>query len=137
MTRRDLRELALIRLKEARVLLRNGYYDGAYYLSGYCIECALKACIAKRTRRSEFPDKETVVASHTHRLEKLLGVARVNEEFLREARADLKFATNWNVVKDWSEDSRYEKHSPEDARNLLSAIEDGTHGVFKWIKQHW
>ena len=72
MTRRDLRELALIRLKEAGVLLRNGKYDGAYYLSGYIIECALKACIAKQTQRYEFPDKTIADASHTHKLKELL-----------------------------------------------------------------
>jgi len=81
-----LRDLALIRLKEARVLLRTRNYDGAYYLSGYVVECALKACIAKHTRRSEFPDKKTAVASHTHRLEDLIGVARLSEEFLKEVR---------------------------------------------------
>jgi HEPN domain-containing protein len=136
-TRRDLRELALIRLKEAWVLLRNGYYDGAYYLSGYCIECALKACIAKRTCRYEFPDKKTADASHTHRLEDLLRVAQLSEEHRKEVRANVLFEAKWNVVKDWSEHSRYEKHSREDAENILAAISDKTHGVFKWIMQHW
>jgi len=129
--------LALIRLKEARVLLRTRNYDGAYYLSGYVVECALKACIAKHTRRSEFPDKKTAVASHTHRLEDLIGVARLSEEFLKEVRANLAFETNWNVAKDWSEHSRYERHSSENAQNMFSAVSDKKHGVFKWIRQHW
>ena len=137
MTRGDLRDLALIRLKEARVLLRTRNYDGAYYLSGYVVECALKACIAKHTRRSEFPDKKTAVASHTHRLEDLIGVARLSEEFLKEVRANLAFETNWNVAKDWSEHSRYERHSSENAQNMFSAVSDKKHGVFKWIRQHW
>jgi len=38
-------------------LLRLGLFDGAYYLAGYAVECALKACIAKGTQRFEFPDK--------------------------------------------------------------------------------
>lgn len=132
-----MRDLALIRLKEARVLLRTRNYDGAYYLSGYVVECALKACIAKHTRRSEFPDKKTAVASHTHRLEDLIGVARLSEEFLKEVRANLAFETNWNVAKDWSEHSRYERHSSENAQNMFSAVSDKKHGVFKWIRQHW
>jgi HEPN domain-containing protein len=49
--------MAMVRLKEANVLLRLGLSDGAYYLAGYAVECALKACIAKGTRRYEFPDK--------------------------------------------------------------------------------
>ena len=131
-----MRDLALIRLKEARVLLRTRNYDGAYYLSGYVVECALKACIAKHTRRSEFPDKKTAVASNTHRLEDLIGVARLSEEFPKEVRTNLAFETNWNVAKDWSEHSPYERHSSENTRNMFSAVSDKKHGVFKWIRQH-
>ena len=58
MTRNDFQRLALLRVKESRALLQRGFYKGAYYLSGYAVECALKACIAKKTQRHEFPDKE-------------------------------------------------------------------------------
>lgn len=53
--RRDLHVLSRIRLKEAKALLDAGLYDGAYYLAGYAVECGLKACIAKKTKRHEFP----------------------------------------------------------------------------------
>ena len=46
MNRRDLQELTRIRAVEAGTLLDQGMYDGAYYLSGYAVECALKACIS-------------------------------------------------------------------------------------------
>ena len=137
MTRRDLRELALIRLNEARNLLKNGHYDGAYYLSGYVIECALKACIAKQTERHQFPDKKTADASHTHRLEDLLRVAQLGDFHREEARGNLIFEANWNLVKDWSEQSRYRKHSRDAAKAIFSAIADRKHGVLKWIKRHW
>ncbi len=42
MNRDDLKELALIRLEDARVLLENGRFDSAYYLCGYIIECGLR-----------------------------------------------------------------------------------------------
>ena len=58
MNRNDLKGLALIRLREATILLANGEYSGAYYLAGYAVECALKPCIAKQTRRHDFPDKK-------------------------------------------------------------------------------
>jgi len=74
MNRTDLRNLSALRAKEARVLLDNDCYDGAYYLIGYAVECALKACIAKRTQRYDFPDKRTVNESFTHNLEKLVQV---------------------------------------------------------------
>jgi HEPN domain-containing protein len=57
-TRKELEALSRIRLREAEALARLGMSDGAYYLAGYCVECALKACIAKATQRQEFPDKK-------------------------------------------------------------------------------
>src|SRR5690242_7885063 len=47
----DFKKLAEIRMAEARTLLKARHYDGAYYLAGYAVECALKACIAKRTKK--------------------------------------------------------------------------------------
>ena len=55
MNRKDFQRLSALRLKEAKALL--GYFHGAYYLTGYAAECALKACIAKRTQKYNFPDK--------------------------------------------------------------------------------
>ena len=60
MDRKDFQELSRVRLKEATALLRLGLFDGAYYLAGYSVECALKACIAKGTQRFEFPRWEGV-----------------------------------------------------------------------------
>ena len=54
MNRQDLQNLALTRLEEVEVLLNNHKYSGAYYLSGYVIECALKACIAKQTQEFDY-----------------------------------------------------------------------------------
>jgi HEPN domain-containing protein len=59
--RKDLQALSNVRLKEAKALLGAGLWDGAYYLAGYAVECALKACIAKQTQRYEFPDKKRVI----------------------------------------------------------------------------
>jgi len=39
MNRVDLQKLSRIRVKEAKVLLDNGYFNGAYYLLGYSVEC--------------------------------------------------------------------------------------------------
>jgi HEPN domain-containing protein len=74
-TWRELQALSQIRLREARALARLGMHDGAYYLAGYCIECALKACIAKATQRRDFPDKRKAEASFTHSFKELLKVA--------------------------------------------------------------
>ena len=68
MDRKHLQALSGIRIREARALAKLGMNDGAYYLAGYCVECALKACIAKATLRHEFPDKKRVDLSYTHNL---------------------------------------------------------------------
>jgi hypothetical protein len=39
-------------LQDAEALLQGGRYDAAYYLAGYAVECAIKACIANQTRRA-------------------------------------------------------------------------------------
>ncbi|HKQ62260.1 MAG TPA: hypothetical protein VJS92_13295 [Candidatus Polarisedimenticolaceae bacterium] len=58
MHRDDLRRLARLRLREARLLLRAGAFAGAYYLVGDAVECALKACISKQFRQHDIPDKK-------------------------------------------------------------------------------
>lgn len=55
-TRTEFRELADQRLDEAKALLDLGKWAGAFYLAGYAVELALKACIIKRLMESdEFP----------------------------------------------------------------------------------
>ena len=51
--------------------------DGCYYLAGHAVEAALKACIAKATRRYEFPDKDRANRVFTHDSVKLLREAQL------------------------------------------------------------
>jgi HEPN domain-containing protein len=137
MNRNNLRDLSLIRLREARVLLRNGYYDGAYYLCGYAVESGLKACIAKKTKRHDFPDKNTVNESYTHDLTKLVKTAGLGLELDKEIQSAPIFDMNWSIVKDWSEASRYKTVSEKEARDLYNAVADKKYGVLQWLKLHW
>jgi HEPN domain-containing protein len=137
MNRDDLRRIARLRLREAHVLLRSEHYQGAYYLCGYVIECGLKSCIAKQTRRYDFPEKKTVDASYTHDLTKLVKVAGLQPVLEQEMKDDPVFGVNWLVVKDWSEESRYQERTKREAHDLYAAITNRTHGVLRWIKQHW
>src|SRR6266404_8143025 len=108
MNRDDLKELTQARLREAKVLLVNDEFSGAYYLAGYVIECGLKACIAKRTKEFDFPDKSTVVDSYTHNLAALVKVAGLQPDLDAEIQNDQKwFGPYWGVVKQWSEHARY------------------------------
>jgi HEPN domain-containing protein len=112
-------------------------YSGAYYLAGYSVECALKACLARETNRYDFPDKQRVNASYTHSLEQLVKVAELNFELQKYDQQDSKFQFNWRVTRQWSEESRYQLFSSQKATELISAISERKHGVIAWVKRYW
>lgn len=137
MNKNDLKALARTRLQEAKSLLSLGHYSGAYYLAGYVVECALKACIAKETKRHDFPDKNKVNASWTHQLTRLVDTAGLSGSLDAESKSDAKFAWCWGVVKEWTEESRYITVSEKQAGDLLTAIADRRHGVLRWLRRYW
>jgi hypothetical protein len=137
MNRSDFIKLAELRLQEAKVLLDAEKFDGAYYLCGYVIECALKACIAKKTYKYDFPDKATVNDSYSHDLIKLIRVSGLKNDHDKAIELDPDFKNYWSVVKDWNEDSRYELHEKNSACALYQAIANEEKGVLQWIKQRW
>ena len=137
MNRDDFKGLATTRLRESRVLLDKGEYSGAYYLAGYVVECGLKACIAKQTRRHDFPDRDLANKSWSHSLKELVGVAKLTPALNAERNSDPLFDANWGVVKDWKSEARYDIRSRTQAEGLIKAISDRRHGVLKWIRQHW
>lgn len=137
MNKDDFIKLSHIRRKESLALKKSGNYDGSYYLSGYIIECGLKACIAKNTKRYDFPEKKRVNQSYTHNLNELVKVAGLELSLNQEIKKDPIFELNWTLVKDWSEESRYQKHTKQEANDIYSAITNRTNGVLKWIRQHW
>jgi hypothetical protein len=135
--RKDFKDISAIRLKEATILLSNRQYSGSFYLCGYAIECALKACIAKQVKRFDFPDKKTVNDSYTHDLQNLVRLAGLKSVLDREKNNDPVFHQNWQLVIKWSEDSRYKKSTMKEAQDIYTAITDPQHGVLKWIQQYW
>lgn len=137
MTRKDFQALAAVRLREARALLAAGHREGAYYLAGYVVEFALKACIAKRTRRHEFPDRDRVKDSYTHDFKSLIALAGLSEELAKEIRSNREFQANWTLVLEWGVDSRYNTDVGEEVAAFIRAVSDRKHGVLRWIKRHW
>jgi hypothetical protein len=137
MNRIDLQKLSRLRLVEAKALLAAGHREGAYYLAGYAVECALKACIARTVRRYDFPDKKLVADSYTHDLGKLVRLAGLERELDEQSRADPAFAAKWAIVKDWSEESRYATDTANQAADLVAAITDRSNGVLRSIRSHW
>lgn len=137
MNRKELQALSRIRLREAQALVNLGMNDGAYYLAGYSVECALKACIAKMTQRHDFPDKRKADSSYTHVLRELVTAAKLEKAHSEELKHDLDFRNHWNTVQSWSERSRYVTSDSEAAKQLIEAVANRKHGVLQWVRRHW
>lgn len=135
-TRKDFQRLAELRAKEAATLAKTGSQQGAYYLAGFAVECALKACIAKKTRRHDFPaDKDYAGKVYTHNLDQLLKLALLEAPLYRDMETQPQLAANWNMVRNWRVDSRYET-SNLSGREMTFAVNSAA-GVLQWIKLHW
>lgn len=138
MNRQELQELSKLRRKEAASLLKAKHYSGAYYLLGYSVECALKACIAKQTNRYDFPNKDLANKAYVHNLEQLLKLSGLENELTKEISKNKTLEVNWAVVKDWKETSRYLcTIEPADARDLYTACTSRSNGILTWIKSKW
>jgi HEPN domain-containing protein len=138
MNRTDFQQLAEVRIEEAAALLAAQKWDGAFYLAGYAVECALKACIAKQTNQFDFPpQRKDWEDCYTHDLERLLRRAELELHQKAEAAANVDFRDNWLTVKKWSEASRYIRTTKDDAEMLYNAISNPMHGVLLWLKKYW
>jgi HEPN domain-containing protein len=131
-SRAEFETLMVLRLKEAKLLLDQKDWDGAYYLAGYAVEFALKIRIISELMKSDsFPDKRLAENFYKHEPTLLRRLAGLDDEMDRDASV----SPQWDIVKDWSEQSRYEVGRTEpEARDLYDAIEKG---VLPWIKARW
>jgi hypothetical protein len=136
--RTDFKLVTRIRLREAKKLLSAREFGGAFHLAGIAVECAIKACIAKQTRRFEFPDKNHAARCYSHDLSDLMKLAGLTILFEKDCDADPRLRANWAVVKDWTVDSRYEHNiAGQLAKGMYSAVASRKHGVLKWLRSHW
>lgn len=132
-TRSDFERLTDLRMAEARFLLDDkNDWDGAYYLVGYAVEFAFKVCIIKQVIASDgFPPKKDASDFYSHNLVTLRRLAALDIEM--ELDPGIKSA--WQIIGNWSEQSRYVIGTTEQAaRDLCDAIE---HEVLPWIKARW
>jgi HEPN domain-containing protein len=137
MNRADLQRLSNTRIREAKVLFAAGEYSGAYYLAGYAVECALKACYAKGVQRYDFPDKKAQKI-FIHNLPELVVLAQLRDELLAEKQRNGRFSASWEILCKWSEESRYSSTlTKNQAEEILDAIVRRRDGVLPWIKRHW
>lgn len=131
--------LAQERIDEALVLLGNSKFSGAYYLSGYCVENALKACILSKEYSDGliFRERDFSKKCWTHDLQELVQLAQLGIEKDREMGSNADFSKNWGIVSNWDEESRYDEKAESEAREIINAITELPNGVLTWLKKYW
>lgn len=138
LNRKILQTLAESRLEEGRILLENKQWTGAYYLTGLAVECALKACLARAVKEHDYPDKKFVNDMYQHDLPSLIGLdATLLGALKADMTLDSKLEANWNTIKDWDDEKRYDIVDEPEARGLYDATAETGSGVMSWIRRRW
>ncbi len=138
MNRTEFQVLAEIRIKESKKLLAGNCFHGAYYLLGYAVEFAFKSCIAKQTKRYDFPDKYFASNVYTHDLTKLLKASGLEQKFQTATKKNATLELNWAIVKDWNEKKRYVASiGKQEAIDFHSAVLSSPDGVLTWLQKRW
>lgn len=125
----DLEKLSQARIDDALLLLNAQRYSSAYYLAGYAIELAIKACIAGQMQLNIIPDKALILAIYTHKLDHLLSTAGLLQIMNSEIKTNVQLGAYWVIVNDWSPESRYSMWDSFAANSLIAAVSDPKDGV--------
>lgn len=139
MNRTNLQQLAVERIGDARALLTSNRWSGAYYLAGYSLECAFKACILAHIEATGhiFNDRKYAEKCWTHSLELLVELAELKSHLGLAIQQNPLLGTNWLIAAQWTELSRYNSWSQPQATELVNAIDDAANGVLTWVKNYW
>ena len=132
--RTDLQSIAQAKVDDAHLLFQNGRFSNSYYLAGYAIEIALKACIAAQISAETIPDKDILRKVLNHEFPVLVGLAGLATALKEQQDSDSLFAANWAIVSEWKPDVRYESTDSTAAQQMLSALTDAASGVLQWIR---
>lgn len=98
----------------------------------------MKSCIAKQIREHDSPDRRFINDSYTHELDKLLNLSGLKRKFQEEGEKNEELSSNWTVVKDWSEESRYQYGlSLKEEQDFYDAVTSEKMGILAWLKNWW
>jgi len=111
-------------LRDAKVLLGAGRFDGAIYLCGYAVELRLKARICQALKWAGYPSSkrefEGLLSFKTHDLDLLLRLSG------REQLVKTTLLTEWSAVARWNPEARYRRvgtATAADAQIMIQAAE--------------
>lgn len=141
MTRRELQKIADLRLKEAKTLCNNGFYDGAVYLCGYVVEASLKARICKHLQMKEYIDSGDMKNMFlSHDFDRLLFLSGLKNRINLANRRGTNLFKHWSLLTSWTPDTRYAvagTYTEQYAKDIIRALEHSTDGFLVWIKKLW
>ena len=139
MNKAEAKQFADAWIVDARAPLDEGRWHATYYLVGYTLECGLKACVLAHIDNTGiiFQDRKFAEKCFTHDLEALVKAADLESIRGLDIQANADLGINWQIVKDWNVDIRYQDKSGFDAKRLYQAVTDNANGVLPWIKNRW
>lgn len=102
------------------------------------MECAIKACIAKRTNLHDFPDKQRADSSWHHNLGKLIETAEIKNDHDLKVSQSKEFFLNWNTVIQWKNESRFDVAIDQaQAESMFLGVTQPVDGVLPWLRTLW
>lgn len=141
----DIEALAYAKLQDAEILLANERFDSAYYLAGYAVELLLKARVCKTLGIPDFFDFDNPAKAKlknesaitrpykVHDFEQLIILSGIYAEYQREIETNKLFRSQWSVVTEWNENSRYlTEINPDRVEKFITSVK----AVLKWIQNH-
>lgn len=147
--RADFQQLATLRLTEAQTLLTHDLPDGAFYLAGYAVECALKAAICRTLGIDDFFESysskphgakvrdDVVQKFKTHDYGTLLVLSDLYHKLGADLLTDKALNDSWSTFQNqnWSEQQRYATASKamNDTLDFVASV----NYFLQWISQHW
>lgn len=143
MDRSKLQRLAILRRDDAEELLARSRWAAAYYLTGYAVECGLKACLLKHLGESDAvfggdgKYLKELASCWTHDLTKLKNLAGLDGPLGLACKANPTLKANWDTAQLWKETSRYEERAEAEALALYEAVARDPDGVLVWIQSRW
>ena len=75
---------------------------------------------------------------YQHNLQSLIGLdAALLAALQADMTLDSRLGANWNTVKDWDDEKRYDIVDEQEARGMYDATTEAGPGVMPWIRGRW
>jgi len=107
------------------------------FLSGLAMPWSARSRRASKKQAGyEFPDKDRVNKSYTHKLDELIKLAELRE--CTQGGDEVRFISNRLGFREiMVRREPLPKADPKNAEGLVAAIMKKRGGIFSWLKQYW